>query len=259
MTVLLETRNLSKFFGGLAAVQDVNVTVNKGEVVGLIGPNGAGKSTFFNLLTGFLRPSSGTVMFDGEEIVGLAPHRLAKKGITRSFQLVSLVKSKTALENLSLSFHLHTGIGLFESWIHSRASQDKEKQILDEALDLLDFVDMKSMKDELAGNLSTGHQKLLSIAMGLATSPKLLLLDEPTAGMSAEETDNTIQQLGKVRDRGVTMMVVEHDMRVVMGFSDRIIVLNYGQKIAEGSPSEIRTNKRVIEAYLGREQEAQIS
>jgi len=254
MPVLLETKKLTKHFGGLAAIQDLDLVVNKGEVVSLIGPNGAGKSTFFSLVTGFLHPSKGFVMFNGENISGLPPHKIAKKGMVRSFQLVSLITKCSALENVSLAFHLNTGIGFWETWLHTPSSKKKEMDILREAVELLDFVGMAGMQNELAGNLSLGYQKMLSIAMHLAASPKLLLLDEPTAGMSARETDTTIRQLGKVRDRGVTMMVVEHDMRVVMSFSDRIIVLNYGHKIAEGSPYEIQNNKQVIEAYLGTEQ-----
>ena len=251
MKVLLETKNLTKNFGGLAAVQGVNLTVNQGEVLGLIGPNGSGKTTFFNLVTGFLHSSEGSIIFDGNDITKLAPHKIAKKGIVRSFQLVDLIRSRTALENVSLAFYMHTGIGFWEAWFHTPGSSAKEKRILANATELLDFVGMANMKDELAGNLPVGYRKLLSIAMGLAASPKLLLLDEPTAGMSAEETANTVNQLGKVRDRGVTMMVVEHDMKVVMGFSNRIVVLNYGRKIAEGSPSEIKANREVIAAYLG--------
>ena len=252
---LLEVNHLSKYFGGLAAVNDLSMEVKEGEILGFIGPNGAGKTTFFNLLSGVFSPTKGKIVFQGADITGLKPHSIAAKGLVRTFQATILFKDSTALENVVIGHHLHSKAGFWGSLFGTGwARRDKDK-IEKSSLELLQLMGLADLKDELAKNLPHGHQRALGVAMALAAEPKLLLLDEPVTGMNPGETILMVNKLRGIRDRGVTMVVVEHDMKAVMGLSDRIVAVSYGKKIAEGLPHEIRENKDVIEAYLGAEEE----
>jgi branched-chain amino acid transport system ATP-binding protein len=248
--VLLETNGLTKHFGGLAAVCQLDIYVNQGEMVGLIGPNGAGKTTVFNLITGVLRPTRGKVLFDGHDITGRKPHVIAKMGIGRTFQLASLFADFTVLENVVASFYLYPKSGFWEALFHTPAYRKKEEYILNQAEEVLQLVGLDKVKDELAKNLPHGHQKVLNVARALAVKPKLLLLDEPIAGMTRDEIVFSLGVFEKMRSQGITILLVEHNMEI-MSLCDRIIVLNFGNKIAEGSSEEVRQNGDVIQAYFG--------
>jgi branched-chain amino acid transport system ATP-binding protein len=248
---LLEIRGLVKSFGGLTAVDGLDFDVQAGEILGLIGPNGAGKTTVFNLISGFLPPSGGKILFQGEDITGWKPHAIAQKGIVRTFQQTTLFDSKTALENMLVAFHLASQSGFWAAVLGSSEIKKKERQIHAEAMEILDFMRLSHLKDEVASSLPHGHQRSLGIAMALAATPELMLLDEPVTGMNPEETEATMGLIRRIRERGVTILLVEHDMRAVMGLCERITVLNFGEKITEGTPDEIKENEQVIEAYLG--------
>ena len=245
---LLEARDLTKHFGGLAAVNHVDLTVEPGEIVGLIGPNGAGKTTCFNLLSGFLRPTAGTIAFAGEDITGLRPHDVVKRGLVRTFQLTTLFQDMTALENVLLGLHLHSRTGLRQVLFSPRMFPPDE---VAQSRDVLAFTGLASHADQLARNLPHGHQRVLGIAMALAARPRLLLLDEPVTGMNLEESGRVMALVKTIRDRGTTILLVEHNMKAVMGTCERIVVLNFGQKLAEGSPAAVSSSADVIEAYLG--------
>ncbi len=250
--MLLETKRLTKFFGGLAAVFELDLSVREGEIVGLIGPNGAGKTTIFNLITGFLQPSKGTIIFDGKAITGMRPHLIAGMGIGRTFQLAYLFPDFTVLENIVASFHLHPKPGLWEALFNTSTNRKKEEYILSQAEEILRFVGLEGVKDTLGRNLPHGYQKLLTMARALAIRPKLLLLDEPVAGMSLEESNFAMSVIQKIRSQGVTILLVEHNMRI-MNLCDRVFVINFGNKIAEGSMEDVRQNRDVIQAYFGTE------
>jgi branched-chain amino acid transport system ATP-binding protein len=245
---LLEARNLSKHFGGLAAVNGLDLTVETGEIVGMIGPNGAGKTTCFNLLSGFLRPTSGSVGLAGEDITGRRPHRIVARGLVRTFQLATLFQDLTALENVLLGLHLHSRMGLRQVLFSRRVFPRDEVALCRE---VLEFTGLASHADELARSLPHGYQRVLGIAMALAARPRLLLLDEPVTGMNLSESAQVMSLIKKIRDDGTTILLVEHNMKAVMGACDRIVVLNFGRKLAEGTPAAVSTRTDVIEAYLG--------
>ena len=253
--VLLETKGLTKHFGGLAAVSQLAMHVNQGEIVGLIGPNGAGKTTVFNLITGFVRPTSGKVLFDGHDITGKKPHLVAETGIGRTFQLAYFFPDFTVLENVVASFYLYPRSGFWEALFNTPAYRKKEEYILNQAGEILWLVGLDKVKDEYAKNLPHGHQKVLNVARALAIKPKLLLLDEPIAGMTRDEIAFSLRVFEKIRSQGTTILLVEHNMEF-MSLCDRVIVLNFGHKIAEGVPGEVRQNEDVIQAYFGSEHAA---
>ena len=249
---LLQTLTLRKEFGGLVAVDDVDFTVPEGAIVSLIGPNGAGKTTFFNMLTGVYKPTAGRVVFGDEDLTGRPPHTFTERGIGRTFQNIRLFQNMTALENVLVGMHTRLKGGLLESILRTPRVRHEERDARVRARELLEYSGLRRKDDEVGRNLSYGDQRRLEVARALATEPKLLLLDEPTAGMNPQETAEFTDFVGRLRvERGLTVLLIEHDMRVVMGVSDRVTVLDYGEKIAEGTPGEIQKNERVIEAYLG--------
>ncbi|OEU82067.1 MAG: hypothetical protein BA865_14375 [Desulfobacterales bacterium S5133MH4] len=253
---LLEIRNLSKFFGGLAAVLGLDLNICQREIVGLIGPNGAGKSTVLNMIGGTLLPNQGQMTFQGEDVTKLTSHQMTQRGIARVFQENLLFSSFTVLENVRVGFHLKSGIGPTNVFLKTHSYRRQEKVLQDKALQTLQFVGLAEYAHELAINLPHGRQRLLALAIALATQPKLILLDEPVTGMNAEEVENMLSMIRAMRDeRGVTCIIIEHNLRAVMGLCDRIAVLNFGKKIAEGAPGEIVENPAVMEAYLGTEED----
>lgn len=251
---MLVTEKLSKHFGGLAAVNDLDLTVNQGEILGLIGPNGAGKTTFFNVVSGFFPATNGCIRFKGKDITHLEAHEVAKLGLSRTFQASTLFMKLSVLDNVFTGFHMSYCTGFLKRILHFPSAMREASDLRHKALEILEFTKMESMKDELAANLPHGYQRILGIAMALATRPELLLLDEPATGMNPSETKTMIDLIRKISESGTTIILVEHDMKVVMDLCDRIVVLNFGQKIAEGLPEEIKENHAVVEAYLGKEE-----
>lgn len=248
---MLETKALTKYFGGLCAVNDISFTVEEGEIVGLIGPNGAGKTTVFNLLTGFLQPSKGNIYFEGKDITGLKPHSIARLGMIRTFQLVRILPGFTVTQNMIAASHLHPKIGLWEAVFNSPGYRRKEKEIVARLREVLELMGLTEMKDTLARNLPHGHQKLLGIAMALAAKPRLLLLDESLGGMNTSEVDNALGIIDKIRKQGTAILLIEHNVQAVMSICDRLYVINFGTEICRGLPSEVKQNQDVIAAYLG--------
>jgi branched-chain amino acid transport system ATP-binding protein len=249
---ILRAVNLSKSFLGLQALQDFTVDVNHGEILGLIGPNGAGKTTCFNVLTGFLRPSGGTIEFDGLDITELPAAQVARLGMARTFQNIRLFGALSVLENVRAAAQLHIHFNLAETMLNGGAYRRKEAEILDRSMGLLALMDLEQLADHPANSLAYGAQRRLEIARALGTQPKMLLLDEPAAGMNPTESDALDELILNIRQRfDLAIILVEHDMRLVMNLCDRIVVLNYGKTIASGSPEVVRSDPQVIAAYLG--------
>jgi branched-chain amino acid transport system ATP-binding protein len=245
---LLRAERLNKSFGGVAAVQNVSIDVPQGAIFALIGPNGAGKSTLLNLLSGIYQPDSGTLSFDGADLIGLRAHERARRGIARTFQKIRLFKQLTLLENVLAGFHIHQDVPLWKCFLPGGVGRFRE-----EAMELLQFVGLGARAAERAGALPYGQQRMLEIARALATRPKLFMLDEPAAGLNAAEVDLLLQKLALIRDRGATVLVVEHNMDLVMNVAQRVFVMDHGVALFDGTPREVQANPRVVEAYLGGE------
>ncbi|MEJ2740399.1 MAG: ABC transporter ATP-binding protein [Dehalococcoidia bacterium] len=252
--VLLDVCNLTKTFGGLTAINDLNISVVKGEILGLIGPNGAGKTTALNMISGSISPTRGKCTFKNEDITGLPPHRISKKGISRVFQGNVLFYNLTVMNNVLLGMHMRDNLGFWSSVINGAHSRNLDRKMYEKACDILELFGLADKTDEIAINLSHGNQRLLCMSIALASDPDLLLLDEPVSGMNDQEVTAMLSLIRKLqKNSGITIILVEHNMRAVMNLCDRIVVISYGAKIAEGSPGEITNNPVVIEAYLGTE------
>ena len=251
MNNILEVKNISKYFGGLKAVDNVSIEIKQGEVLGIIGPNGAGKTTFFNLITGTYPLTSGQILFDGKDVTGSKPEDMAKLGMARTFQNIKLFKFLSVLENIKVGFHILLKSNIFDAMFHTKRYKEDEKMANEKGTELLKRIGLYEQIDLMAGNLPYGWQRHLEIGRALALSPKILLLDEPAAGMNPSETQELMTFVKDLNKEGITVVVIEHDMKFIMNLCDRIVVINHGQKLAEGSPKEVSSNPDVIEAYLG--------
>jgi branched-chain amino acid transport system ATP-binding protein len=258
MMKLLEGNNLTMVFGGLSALKSVDIDINQGEVLSVIGPNGAGKTTLFNLLTGVYSPTQGEICFRKKTIKNLKPYEITKMGIARTFQNIRLFGEMSVLDNVIIGQHCRTKTGVFGAIFKTPSVKKEEKAVREKAMEVLKFVELDDVYDEKAKNLPYGKQRRLEMARALATEPELILLDEPAAGMNPQETNQLIELIEKVNNMGKTVLLIEHDMKLVMDISQRIMVLDYGQKIADGSPEEVRNDERVIKAYLGDEYQKEV-
>lgn len=251
MSVLLESRDVCKYFGGVKAVDHVNMRISKGEIFGIIGPNGAGKSTFFNVITGLYSATHGSVLFEGQEITGKSPEEIATMGLARTFQNIRLFTNMRVIDNIKIGFHIRTKTNVFQAMLHSRRYREDEQMAMEESIKLLERVGLEAYRDMKAGNLAYGTQRKVEIARALALDPKILLLDEPAAGMNPAETTELMRFVRQLNDSGYTIAVIEHDMKFIMNLCHRLIVLDHGTCIADGSPLEIRNDPDVIRAYFG--------
>jgi branched-chain amino acid transport system ATP-binding protein len=250
---MLSVTSLTKQFGGLTAVRDVSFDIRQGEIFAVIGPNGAGKSTLFNMMTGTLKPTWGKVFIADEEISGQRPYRIAAKGVARTFQTTSLFDQLRVIDNMLIGYKWRTGLGFWNTLLHTPKWKAYQAEALQKAMETLAFIGLTGKSQQLVPTLSQEEQKRLAIGIALVSKPRIILLDEPTGGLIQEETDRITRLIEKIREQGTTVCLIEHKMQMIMGLADRIAVLNYGEKIAEGSPDDIKTNKAVIEAYLGGE------
>lgn len=250
---LLTIDNVSMHFGGLKAIQNLDLTIKKGQIKGLIGPNGAGKTTLFNVISGAYKQTYGKILFKDKDISSLKPYQTAGMGLVRTFQEITQFKNFSVLKAVMIGCHLNSGFNFFSALLNTPWMRKQEDHNREKSMEILEFMGLAHLKDELALNLPNGHQRALGISVALAAKPELLLLDEPVTGMNPEETDEMMKLINKIRDKGISILIIEHDMKVVMGLCDEITVINFGTKIAEGSPEEIQTDKDVLEAYLGSE------